>query len=462
MLRYRLSKFNYYHKCENGELLLYSSAQGTSSISRVLANKSDSIAEILKRGSDNNESEDIKFLLERGFIVLFEENEDTLRKLRTMEQVMDSTLHLIILPTEQCNFRCKYCYETFKKGKMEEAIQESIVKYVRKNIHKYTGLYDNWFGGEPLEALDVVERLSEEFQKICKFAKKPYSAGMTTNGYDLTIETYKKLYKLAVYNYQITVDGLEEEHDKQRVLTGGQGIFANIIGNLLDIKNRIRNFNASFIIRTNFTKQIFDDIERFLAFYSKTFNDDARFNFYIHMASDWGGERVSAFSNEILSESQYRDIIRSIINYGIQLNYDSHYSHLNYQSCICYASRRNSIVIGSDATLYKCTGDFEFEKNNVGKLTLNGELQYNQNYDLWLGGIHEVEDKCKNCFYGACCLSNNCPAVRVRELSNDTCSFEKENLGLFLELFSKNHFSVLGVCGYIITVYSSHKIGRAW
>ena len=442
MLKYKPSKFNYCQKCKNGELLLYNSAQGTYSLSRVLANKSDSIVEILKYGSDN-EFEDIRFLLERGFIVPYEENEDTLLKLRTMELVMDSVMHLIILPTEQCNFRCKYCYETFKKGKMEEAIQESIVKYVRKNIHKHTGLSVSWFGGEPLEALDVVVKLSQEFQKICKVAKRPYFANMTTNGYDLTLETYKKLYNLAVYNYQITIDGLEEEHDKQRPLANGQSTFATIIQNLLDIKNGIRKSNASFIIRTNFTKQIFEDIERFLVFYSKTFNDDARFSFYIHMASDWGGERVCSFSNEMLSKSQYRNIISSIINHRIQLNYTSHYSHLNYQSCMCYASRRNSIVIGSDAKVYKCTGDFEFEENNVGKITLNGKLQYNQNYYLWLGGINDVEDKCKNCFYGACCLSNNCPAVRVRGLSHDTCSFEKENLGLFLQLFNKNHFSVL-------------------
>ena len=27
-------------------------------------------------------------------------------------------LHLILLPTEKCNFRCKYCYEDFSIGRM--------------------------------------------------------------------------------------------------------------------------------------------------------------------------------------------------------------------------------------------------------------------------------------------------------------------------------------------------------
>lgn len=173
------------------------------------------------------------------------------------------------------------------------------------------------------------------------------------------------------------------------------------------------------------------------------FNDDARFNFYVHMASDWGGERVEDFGDEMLSENQYQDIIKSVLKYGIQINHDSHLAHLNYQGSICYASRKNSIVIGSDGLLYKCTGDFEFEKNQVGMLTEKGEMQYNENYSLWLGGLHESDEKCKNCFFSACCLSNNCPAVRVRGLKNETCSFEKEHLGLFLELFDKNLFSSL-------------------
>lgn len=67
-----------------------------------------------------------------------------------------------------------------KKGKMNDTVQEAVIAYVRKNIHKHTGLYISWFGGEPLEALDVVEKLSRAFQNICKVAKKTYSAGMTT------------------------------------------------------------------------------------------------------------------------------------------------------------------------------------------------------------------------------------------------------------------------------------------
>lgn len=97
-----------------------------------------------------------------------------------------------------------------------------------------------------------------------------------------------------------------------------------------------------------------------------------------------GGDRVDAFSEEMMSKNQYIDILKAIIQYGIKLNHTSHFSHLNYQGYICYASKKNSIVIGSDATLYKCTGDFEYEKNHVGVLTPDGQMKYNEkrNYTL--------------------------------------------------------------------------------
>lgn len=118
-MKYKPSKFNYCHQCANGDLLLYNSAVGANSLIRVTPEKVKSVLNILKNDHDGA-LQDFRILLEKGYIVASGTDEDMLKKLRVMEQVMDSSLHLIILPTEQCNFRCKYCYESFKKGKMSD------------------------------------------------------------------------------------------------------------------------------------------------------------------------------------------------------------------------------------------------------------------------------------------------------------------------------------------------------
>jgi len=35
-------------------------------------------------------------------------------------------LNLILLPTEQCNFRCAYCYERFVTGRMQPAVVAGV------------------------------------------------------------------------------------------------------------------------------------------------------------------------------------------------------------------------------------------------------------------------------------------------------------------------------------------------
>jgi uncharacterized protein len=417
--------------------------EGAKSLSIIAPEQAEIIRALLKNGADMAEEKYGSFLIDHGFLVPQERDENSLRTLRMIEQTAVSTLELIILPTEQCNFRCKYCYEIFEKGKMDVSIQEALIKYVRKNIHKFIGLNVIWFGGEPLEAMDVVDYLSQEFIKICKTARKPYTANMTTNGYNLTLDTYKRLVEYHVNSYQITLDGLEKEHDSQRVLVDGQGTFGRIIRNLLEIKNNTRVFNTSFIIRTNYTKRITANLENYIEFYAKNFGNDPRFSVYVHMASDWGGERVKEIRADILTDNNYMEILKSILQINNQLNYGLHYSRIDAGSCVCYASRKNSVIIGSDGALYKCSGDFIFEQNRVGILTSFGELQFNKNYYLWIDGIHEIAEKCKLCFFGGCCLSMYCPVIRVKGLDGDTCSFEKDNLGLFLELFKKEYFAVL-------------------
>jgi uncharacterized protein len=415
--------------------------EGTRSLSIILSEHTEAVRALLKHGAVSRAEGCESFLIDRGFLIPEERDEDRHRRLRMDGRNTDSTLNLIIMPTEQCNFRCKYCYETFEKGKMDTTIQEALVKYVRKNIHKFTALHAGWFGGESLMALDVISFLSEEFIKICKTARKPYSSSMTTNGYHLTLDVYKKLCSYHVNNYQITLDGLETEHDRQRVLAGGGSTFQTIVQNLLDIRNNTRAFNTSIMVRTNYTKKIVSDLENYLQFYSENFGDDSRFSVYIHIASDWGGERVKNFSEEMLARSQYNNIVENIKRLKIPLNYQLHYNHLESGACVCYASKKNSIVIGSDGILYKCTNNFTYDKNKVGMLSNNGEFNYNENYYLWVTGGCSVDKKCEICFYSACCLFINCPAVKIKKIDKDICPFEKDNIDLFLELFDRKHFS---------------------
>lgn len=131
-------------------------------------------------------------------------------------------LLITILPTEKCNFRCWYCYEDFKHGKMSDDIQQCSVRFIEQQIKDIqpASLQVNWFGGEPLLACDVIENISTQLLNVCRQNSIAYHAQITTNGYLLTPECVQRLFNLGVNTYQITLDG--SRHDKNGVLSNGE------------------------------------------------------------------------------------------------------------------------------------------------------------------------------------------------------------------------------------------------
>lgn len=440
--KYKPSRFNFIHPCKDGSLRLYNSMTGTKGLLSVPFEYSDTVRTLLSKDiieSDALFHWEISVLIDNGYLIPIERDENKCLLLRKMNVLSnDKKMSLVIMPTEKCNFKCKYCYETFKKGKMSLTVQDAIINYVKKNIRNHTELAVIWFGGEPLEALDVIERLSLAFIDICQLARKPYSASMTTNGYNLTKAVYNKLYDLKVYGYQITLDGCKEQHDNQRILLNGNGTFEKIVNNLLCIKKE-RKKGTAFAIRTNFTKTILSDIDKYLDFFSHNFGDDQHFSLFIQTVSDWGGERIEIFSNEII-EPCHAVVLKKLKEHNIKLNLAGHCYGLDYAASICYASKKENVVIGSDGTLYKCTRDFEWEKNKIGHITDDGKLIFNENYYLWLGKSGEPKPKCKDCFYEANCMRATCPYVLVSGFDESFCPPEKEYMGLFIENFNENLF----------------------
>src|SRR5262245_50079579 len=103
---------------------------------------------------------------------------------------LNDSLHLILLPTEQCNFRCTYCYEDFSIGSMSSDTIQGIKRLIDSRLDGLRALSVSWFGGEPLLARAVIEDISEHIVRAT--ADRPnlhYEGDVTTNGYLLDIST---------------------------------------------------------------------------------------------------------------------------------------------------------------------------------------------------------------------------------------------------------------------------------
>ncbi len=398
--------------------------------------KKDAIEKALKTPDGIKKKELLDLLLETGFLVDDDRNEfqNVYGKMLKKLYCDQNYLELIIMPTEQCNFRCVYCYETFSKPSMNEKVQEDLVRFVRKELRKYRGLSIGWFGGEPLLALDVVENLSKRFIEICKNEKKPYMASMTTNAYLLDYRTFERLRKLKINHFQITIDGDKKTHDRQRTLCSGGKTFGIILNNLKTIKNTSKSGIWNISLRTNVTNDIIADRTEFVKEIVNFFNDDNRFNFMIRKM--WTNETEES-KRLLCSDDEFSEFIENC-----NLSYHSlhqEYTFAHNLSYICYASKGNAFVIGADGKVYKCTVALYEDINHVGYLTENGLNLDENKLSYWLAPrIDNLED-CKACSVFAACASVCCPLKQTYHCNEHSFDMLRPYIPQFAKIAHSYH-----------------------
>lgn len=425
----KISKFSFYTLDECGNMLLYNSYVGRNSLCKT--SDSNIISAIIAKNLNNLSTHTLNMLYEKGIVIDGAEDENAKLYSQFLDVVAPRTLHLTINPTERCNFRCKYCYETLKNGEMPLEIQNKVINYVRDNIHKYSGLLVSWFGGEPLLAKESVEYLSEQFIRICKFNKRQYWANMTTNGYLLDLNTFQRMLELRVRSFQITIDGVESIHDKQRITASGEGTYQKIYQNLMQIK-KMRRGNFNIIVRTNFTKEIFEHFSEYLDNVGVLCENDSRFSIACYKVGKWSDSiSLDLESNLILDASDgMKQIYTKILDSGKKIQIRSDF--LNPGSGLCYGGKKNNFVISADGTIHKCTIDFEDPNSIVGSF-FNNQIQYNDKYFKRIAN----SERCAsyyNCFFAPVCTGDPCP---LKTKDERKCSFIKDNLDLVLKILDR-------------------------
>lgn len=428
MKSYKLSDYNYYFNYNNYNII-YNSLSGKLI---KIDNKDFSILEDSLLNQTNEilpEDDKLRYYTENGIVI--QDNKDELLSINDLHErfINDDELFLIILPTEQCNLRCIYCYEKFQKGKMSLDTQESILKYIKSVINQYNKLYISWFGGEPLLAVDVIESLSNDIIDICNKYNIDYRSGITTNGTLLDEATLKKLEQCGVRDYQITLDGGESTHDQQRITHNKKGTFSTIYNNLIGMRNSDGKFLV--ILRTNIGVSTQPSIKPYIDKIYKDFGEDNRFKLHLVAIADLSGDVKTTI--DLCDTYELFQYYKYATELGFRFDYyKSLYKPLKM---ICYASNPNSLVIGSDGTIYKCTVAFENDLNKVGKVNANGVIELNKDkLNLWINNGFETSKKCTACKFLPLCFGKFCPLEKITN-NKEPCPPFNTHIKKYFELF---------------------------
>lgn len=335
-------------------------------------------------------------LIEIGALISKEVNEDLILAMVRQNQLInpDNELKIAINTTYGCNARCDYCFEcNAEHSKMDYKTADQVADYICKAINKDTLLTYRWFGGEPLLATDIIDRIIERVNAYFD-NKLNYRSVILSNGtiYNETI-LQKMFNSWRVYEFHVTLDGTKELHNKKK----------NFIDKNLDGYTRVmalvKKLLANNIIvacRINVDKQNIDTIDEIISSFD-SFEHKELLNVYVaptrrHTKSS------EDYSFDYTEYDQVFDkVYETLYKHGILANINSLVPRRKVTCCSTRAT--NELVIDTKGTFYKCMQTSTSDQKSVGNckegLVLNDELAQ------WL--IPRTPKECENCLYMPIC-----------------------------------------------------------
>ena len=426
MIDYKLSRYNFtfpYPKCADGkkQTVMYNTRTGA--IALIEEDKYKQYCSFAENGTPVADEELLKDLRRGGYVVDGDFDELAALKLKLHAARYDTShLGLTIAPTSNCNFRCIYCYEkdSIKPVTMSEQTQEELIQFVKRQASSIKSLSISWYGGEPLLAINIIEKLSDAFMKLCEENKIQYSAFMVTNGYLLTPENVEKLHKLKIESIQVTLDGAAEDHDKRRFLKGGHPTFDRIIENLCASKD---NLPKHVSIRINADRHNVDRVDNVVKILREKGLEDkvSPYMAMVENSNDAYNDNSCLHANEFC-QYEFDFITRN----GLDIVGRTPQQRCNY----CGADAYRTLVVNADGRFYKCWNDIGIEACSIGSLK-EGLKERPRLFDYMLYDATE-DPECRDCQFLPVCMGG-CPNKRIQN-PHARCTEMKDGLAQFMSV----------------------------
>ena len=339
--------------------------------------------------------EEKKALAHRGMLVhpckdeLSEVNADRLEGI-----VARGVKEYRIWTTSACNARCFYCFE---KGIRAEAMSEEtanrVADVIEESLEDGDQLYVEWFGGEPLCNMGVIDCLTRRLDAICSERHANYHASMVTNGSLVTQEVAHKIaFEWHVEKIQVTLDGYTmqyeaiknykdpESHNFRAVVSG--------IQHLLDAGVRVS-------LRMNYTTDNYASLSELIDFLHCEFGGAKGIHYYAYPI--WGSLNA-ADPNAFVSDTKADENLINLFDKMLEYDMEDPRSlvRLRYRRHQCGACRLGSFTILPDGLITKCSEAFSHPIGDIW----GGVADY-KTQSIWTDGT--VDGMCYECVYLPIC-----------------------------------------------------------
>ncbi|MBE6734044.1 MAG: radical SAM protein [Ruminococcaceae bacterium] len=381
-MKYNISKYIVVQDFGDEEKLLYSTLSTS-----ILTMDKDMYHGIFEEQEFDKYSDECKDLCDMGF--LFEGKSDAqLNELQNIRKEIVDAEHgitaITIAPTMDCNARCFYCFEHGAiKGTMTPETADQVSRFLIDNCTEKE-LYISWFGGEPLMAPDIIDRINNQLLD----AGINIESTVTTNGILISPEMVEKFKSWNVIRVQITLDGLGEEYNRIKNYTLDiKDPFERIMENIeLVIKSGI-----SVHLRVNYRSTDYTKVNETMSYLHNRFGQYDKLYLY---GAPLDLPQIKGYSE---FDSDEGDIFLRVLEDSLMNGYEN--EELNFASlkvsedynpalgelmlapfpANCFMVNKDRYVIDDAGLLYKCQkhlGKPQFSCGNVKEGPLKNDIYY--------------------------------------------------------------------------------------
>lgn len=281
----------------------------------------------------------------------------------------------------------------------------------------------DWFGGEPLLRFSqVIYPLSKDLKTWCKSKNIKFSNIITTNGSLINRDMAIKMNEIGLRQFQITLDGDKEHHNKVRFSSKMQNSYDVIVSNIHTLCRTIENPDIE--LRINYTA---DNIDTAKSIFD-SFDVDIR-----HF--------INVIPQLVWQESDKRNILSfkeiELRNNAVEKGYKINQYVQSHRCSTCYVENMEQFVINYDLNVYKCTARDYDGKNCVGKICEDGHFQPNElYYKYYITPSPFLRKECMECELLPSCLYSIACIQKTIEGCTPQCN--KNIVKAFVNMTVKN------------------------
>ncbi len=236
-----------------------------------------------------------------------------------------NSLSLWIHLTNQCNFRCTYCFVeknnlTFSEEKIDKLFNTLIPLQEKYRFQTIKLLIA---GGEPLTKFSLIEYIAEKAILYNKKYALPVNLAIITNGSLITKE-YARFFKEKHIKVGVSLDGIGESNDQARIFPDGRGTFKYTERGIQILQENGVPFNISTTITANNIYKLHT-----LVLYCLKRKIPLSLELYAKL-NDLTKEDV--ITNDVRFVKQYKKIIATVYRY--YANHGMYYSPLKHNNLL--------------------------------------------------------------------------------------------------------------------------------